>query len=167
MTMLRVPPNTMPPSPPFPPPCALFNEDSPMQLKILASRCYCMTNRSTVIPHGLSFLLQEAEEMEKYTRVPVAREADREDFVRVCLCVRVCEEEQPPPISTGNGKGQREKSMTKEHEEQAYKMALTAHHTLNKGFCVHPPNSGDHECFIRRLSHHHLFFSNIFVKMTE
>lgn len=45
----------MQPSPPFPPPCALFNEDSPMQLKILASCCYCMTNRATVIPHGLSF----------------------------------------------------------------------------------------------------------------
>ena len=46
-----------------------------------------MTNRATVIPHGLSFLLQEAEEMEKYTRVPVARETDREDCVCVCECV--------------------------------------------------------------------------------
>lgn len=78
----------MQPSPPFPPPCALFNEDSPMQLKILASCCYCMTNRATVIPHGLSFLLQEAEEMEKYTRVPVARETDRKDCVGVCVCLK-------------------------------------------------------------------------------
>ncbi|KAG7486398.1 hypothetical protein JOB18_030899 [Solea senegalensis] len=54
MTMLRVPPRRhpmQPLAPVFPPPCALFNEDSPMQLKILASRCYCMTNRATVIPH--------------------------------------------------------------------------------------------------------------------
>lgn len=74
-----------------------------------------MTNRSTVIPHGLSFLLQEAEEMEKYTRVPVAREADREDFVRVCLCVRVCEEEQTPPsqqvMERGREKNQWPKNM--------------------------------------------------------
>lgn len=82
------PPQTSPPSPhPFPPPCALFNEDSPMQLKILASCCYCMTNTATVIPHGLSFLLQEAEEMEKYTRVPVARETDRKDCESVFVCV--------------------------------------------------------------------------------
>lgn len=46
-----------------------------------------MTNTATVIPHGLSFLLQEAEEMEKYTRVPVARETDREDFESVFVCV--------------------------------------------------------------------------------
>lgn len=54
-----------------------------------------MTNTATVIPHGLSFLLQEAEEMEKYTRVPVARETDREDFESVFVCV--FEEEPPPP----------------------------------------------------------------------
>lgn len=56
-----------------------------------------MTNTATVIPHGLSFLLQEAEEMEKYTRVPVARETDREDFESVFVCV--FEEEPPPPQS--------------------------------------------------------------------
>lgn len=94
----------MQPSPPFPPPCALFNEDSPMQLKILASCCYCMTNRATVIPHVLSFLLQEAEEMEKYTRVPVARETDREDFVSVC----VFEEEQNPPSQQVMERGREE-----------------------------------------------------------
>lgn len=76
-----------------------------------------MTNRATVISHGLSFLLQEAEEMEKYTRVPVARETDRED----CACFK---KSIVPLFSTGNGKGQREKSMTKEHGEQAYKKWL-------------------------------------------
>lgn len=48
-------PPPMQPSPSFPPPCAIFNEDSPMQLKSLASFCYCMTNRAAFIPHGLSF----------------------------------------------------------------------------------------------------------------
>lgn len=82
-------------SSPTPPPRALLNEDSPMQLKPPASCCNCMTNRTAVISHGLSFffpltppspLLLEAEEMEEYTRVPVAAGTDSED----CECVRAC-----------------------------------------------------------------------------
>lgn len=71
----------------------------------------------------------------------------RMEGILCCVCVCVWRRATPPPhISTGNRKGQREKSMSKEHEEQAYKMALTAPHALNKG-CP-PPNLADHECFI-------------------
>uniref|UniRef100_A0AAV2LU28 Uncharacterized protein n=1 Tax=Knipowitschia caucasica TaxID=637954 RepID=A0AAV2LU28_KNICA len=56
-----------------------------------------MTNRADVIAHGLSFPLEEAGEMEEYTRVPVAEE-------RWGDCV---EDEQtpPPPISTAETGG--------------------------------------------------------------
>lgn len=99
--------------------------------------------------------------MEKYTRVPVARETDREDFESVFVCV--FEEEPPPPISTGNGKGQREKkSMTKEHGEHAYEMALTAHHKLNKGFCVHPPKTRVNAVSDLPPEHHLTFLFSLF-----
>lgn len=66
-----------------------------------------MTNTATVIPHGLSFLLQEAEEMEKYTRVPVARETDREDFESVFVCVF---EEEPPQSQQVMERGREKKN---------------------------------------------------------
>lgn len=62
-----------------------------------------MTNRATVIPHGLSSPPpeEEEEEMEKYTRVPVATETDREDRCGFFVCLK----KSTPPIhtiSTGN-----------------------------------------------------------------
>lgn len=136
MTMLRMPPQHRPmqPSPSFPPACAIFNEDSPMQLKSLASCCYCMTNRTTLIPHGLSgfFQLHKAREMKKYTRVP-KRQRERIE----CACVGECVcRRAPPHTSTGNGKGQRGKSMTKEHEAQAYKMVWTICHKPYEVLCL-------------------------------
>ena len=76
-----------------------------------------MTNRATVIPHGLSFLLQEAEEMEKYTRVPVARETDREDRECVCVCLCLKKSKKPPSqqvMERGREKNQWPKNMESE-----------------------------------------------------
>ena len=152
MTMLRVPPDASPcsPLPHFPPPCALFNEDSPMQLKILASCCYCMTNRATVIPHGLSFLLQEAEEMEKYTRVPVARETDIGDCVRVCVFVFVCvgvvcvclKKSKTPSSQQVMERGREENQWPKNMESELIKWLWLHATSWIRGFCVHPPKRG-------------------------
>lgn len=83
----------------------------------------------------------------------------------------MCLKKSPPPISTGNGKGQREKkSMTKEHGEHAYEMALTAHHKLNKGFCVDPPKARVNAISDLPPKHHltFLFFLLILhLKMTD
>lgn len=68
------------------------------------------------------FQLHKAREMKKYTRVP---KRQRERGLSVRVLGRVFAGEHPPHTphtSTGNGKGQRGKSMTKEHEAQAYKM---------------------------------------------
>lgn len=105
---------------------------------------------------------KEAEEMEEYTRVPMARETDRQD----CGVWRSAKHHlivhPPPPPSqqvTESGREEEEKkSMTTEDEEQASKMALTAHHWLKKGFCVHTPSSDDHKCFIRLTPHPYFYF---------
>lgn len=52
--------------------------------------------------------------------------------------------------------------MTKEHGEHAYEMALTAHHKLNKGFCVHPPKTRVNAVSDLPPEHHLTFLFSLF-----
>lgn len=94
-----------PPCPHFPPPCALLNEDSPMQLKPPASRRYCMTNRAGAIPHGLSSLQQEGGGAGEI-HLGAAGCTDRDGEDRRGACVRL--KETDPLVSAGNGREEEE-----------------------------------------------------------